>query len=55
LQAGYYHLGLVLAAEGRVEEARRAFTRSRTLGPDTPFGEAAALRLKALEGGAPRP
>jgi len=54
MQAAYHHLGLVLAAEGRPEEARRAFTRARELGPDTPFGEAAGQRLRALGEEAPR-
>ncbi len=54
MQAAYHHLGLVLAAEARPEEARRAFTRARELGPDTPFGEAAEQRLRALGEEAPR-
>jgi Tfp pilus assembly protein PilF len=53
MQAAYHHLGLVLAAQGRLEEARLAFTRARALGPDTPFGEAAAQRLRALGGEGP--
>ena len=48
MQAAYHHLGLVLAAQGRAVEARMAFTRARELGPDTPFGEAAGDRLRAL-------
>ena len=44
----YYNLGLVLAAQGRREDARLAFTRARDLGPETPFGEAARERLRAL-------
>lgn len=48
MQAAYYHLGLVLTAQKRLEEARAAFTRARALGQDTPFGEAAGLRLDAL-------
>ena len=48
MQAAYYHLGLVLAAQKRLEEARLALTRARALDPDTPFGEAAGLRLDAL-------
>lgn len=55
LQAPYFHLGLVLAAQGRTDEARLAFARARTLGPGTPFGEAADQRLKALGDGSPRP
>jgi len=48
MQAAYHHLGLVLAADGRPQEARQAFTKARELGPDTPFGEAAAQRLRVL-------
>jgi tetratricopeptide (TPR) repeat protein len=48
MQAAYHHLGLVLAAEGRRDEARQAFNRARELGPDTPFGQAAGLQLRAL-------
>ena len=44
----YYNLGLVLAAQGRREDARLAFSRARDLGPETPFGEAARERLRAL-------
>ena len=54
MQAAYHHLGLVLVAEGRPDEARRAFTRAREMGPDTPFGEAAGQRLRALGEEAPR-
>ena len=49
MQAAYHHLGLVLVAEGRLDDARIAFTRARTLGAETPFGEAAARQLRALE------
>src|SRR5262249_27456253 len=49
MQAAYYHLGLVLSAEKRLNEARSAFGRARELGQNTAFGEAAALRLDALE------
>jgi superkiller protein 3 len=55
MQAAYFHLGLVLAAQGRTDEARLAFSRARTLGPATPFGEAADQRLKTLGEGSPRP
>lgn len=52
LQAAYYSLGLVLAAERRREEARAAFHRARELGADSPFGQAAGQQLKRLgEGG----
>jgi Tfp pilus assembly protein PilF len=55
MQAAYYHLGLVLTAQRRLEEAKLAFTRARALGLDTPFGEAAGLRLNALGEEPPRP
>ena len=55
MQAAYHHLGLVLAADERRDEARLAFTRARELGPETPFGEAAGERLRALGGEGPRP
>ena len=48
LQAAYYNLGLVFAAEERRDEARAAFRWARQLAPDSPFGEAARDRLKAL-------
>jgi Tfp pilus assembly protein PilF len=51
MQAAYYNLGLVLVAERRSEEARAAFRRARQLAPDTPFGQAANERLKALGDG----
>lgn len=52
LQAAYYHLGLVLVGESRKEEARAVFREVRKLGPDSPFGQAAAAQLKDLgEGG----
>ena len=52
LQAAYYSLGLVLAAESRRDEARAAFRRARELGADSPFGQAAVKQLKDLgEGG----
>lgn len=54
MQAAYHHLGLVLAAEGRQEEARQAFRRARELGPETPFGEAAGERLRVLGEEGPR-
>ena len=47
-EPAYYHLGLVLAAEGRAEEAKMVFRRARELGPESPFGEAAAERLRAM-------
>ena len=52
MQAAYYNLGLVLVAERRRSEALAAFRQARQLAPDTPFGQAALERLKALgEGG----
>jgi protein O-GlcNAc transferase len=48
MQAAYYNLGLVLVAENRPDEARAAFRRARQLAPDTPFGQAARERLRAL-------
>jgi len=50
MQAAYHHLGLVLVAQGRLDEARIAFTRVRTLGAETPFGEAAGQQLRGLGG-----
>src|SRR5919108_4301173 len=51
MQAAYYNLGLVLVAENRRDEARAAFRRARQLAPDTPFGQAAQDRLRALGDG----
>jgi Tfp pilus assembly protein PilF len=51
MQAAYYNLGLVLVAEQRPEEARAAFRRARQLAPDSPFGQAAQDRLRALGDG----
>lgn len=53
MQAAYHHLGLVLVAQGRLDEARIAFTRARALGAETPFGEAAGHQLRALGGEGP--
>jgi Tfp pilus assembly protein PilF len=51
-EAPYYNLGLVYAAEERKDDARLAFRRARDLAPDSPFGRAAAARLRDLgEGG----
>lgn len=51
-QGPYYNLGLVYTAENRKEEARLAFRRARDLAPTSPFGRAAAQRLRDLgEGG----
>jgi Tfp pilus assembly protein PilF len=49
MSSGHYNLGLVLVAANRKDEARAAFRRARDLAPDSPFGQAAAERLKALE------
>jgi Tfp pilus assembly protein PilF len=51
MQAAYYNLGLVLVAEKRAAEARAAFQQARQLAPDTPFGQAARERLRALGDG----
>lgn len=52
MQGAYYNLGLVFVAEERQEDAKLAFRRARDLAPTSPFGHAAAERLKALgEGG----
>jgi tetratricopeptide (TPR) repeat protein len=51
LQAAYYNLGLVLTAEKRPEEARASFRRARQIAPESPFGQAAIERLKALGDG----
>lgn len=48
MQAAYYNLGLLFTAEQRVDDAKAAFRRTRQLGPDTAFGQAARDRLKAL-------
>jgi protein O-GlcNAc transferase len=51
MQAAYYNLGLVLVAENRQDEARAVFRRARQLAPETPFGQAALDRLRALGDG----
>jgi protein O-GlcNAc transferase len=51
LQAAYYNLGLVLTAEKRPEEAKALFRRARQIAPESPFGQAALERLKALGDG----
>jgi len=48
LQAAYYNLGLVFVAENRKEEATAAFRQASQLAPDSPVGQAAQDRLKAL-------
>jgi tetratricopeptide (TPR) repeat protein len=51
LQAAYYNLGLVLIAQKRPTEAKAALKRAQQLAPDSPFGQAAVERLKALGDG----
>jgi len=52
LEGAYYNLGLVFVAEDRKDEARMVFRRARELAPESPFGQAALERLRALgEGG----
>jgi len=52
MQTAYYNLGLVFIAENRRDEAKAAFRQARQLGPDSPVGQAALDRLKAMgEGG----
>jgi Tfp pilus assembly protein PilF len=51
MDSAWYHLGLVLLASKRTAEARQAFQRARELGPNSPFGQAAAERLKAMGDG----
>ena len=48
MQTAYYNLGLVFVAENRRDEAKAAFRQARQLGPDSPVGQAALDRLKAL-------
>lgn len=52
MAATYVNLGLVLAAEGRKDEAKAAFRRARELAPNSPSARDATEQLKALgEGG----
>jgi Tfp pilus assembly protein PilF len=52
LAPAWYHLGMVLVASERRDEAKDAFRKARELAPGSPFGQAAVERLKALgEGG----
>ncbi|HEV8475088.1 MAG TPA: tetratricopeptide repeat protein [Methylomirabilota bacterium] len=48
IQAAYYNLGLVLAVQNRPDEAKASFRKARQLSPDSPFGEAALERLRAM-------
>lgn len=51
MSSAHYNLGLVLVAANRKAEARVAFRRARELAPESPFGQAAAERLKVLGNG----
>jgi len=51
LEAAYYNLGLIYAAQNRPEEAKAAFRRVRDLSPQSPFGQAASERLRAMGDG----
>jgi Tfp pilus assembly protein PilF len=51
MEAAHYNLGLLLLATGRQTDARAAFQRVRDLGPETPFGRAAAEQLRNLGDG----
>lgn len=51
MEGGWYNLGLVLSETGRKDDARAAFRRARELAPNSPFGQAALERLKALGDG----
>jgi superkiller protein 3 len=50
-EAAVYNLGLVLMAQDRRAEAKVAFQRTRALAPESPFGQAALQRLRALGDG----
>ena len=51
MEAAYYNLGLVFVAQGRHEDAKSVFRRARDLAPSSPFGQAAAQRLRGLGDG----
>lgn len=51
MAGAFYNLGLVFIAEQRTEDAKLAFRRARDLAPQSPFGQAAAERLRALGDG----
>jgi superkiller protein 3 len=51
MEAAYYNLGLLLLAEGRRDEARVAFRKTREVAPQSPFGQAASEQLRALGDG----
>ncbi len=48
MASAHYHLGLVLLKAGRMEEARRAFSKAQELAPESEFGLAAQEHLKAF-------
>ncbi|HBH00671.1 MAG TPA: hypothetical protein DDZ42_01940 [Candidatus Rokubacteria bacterium] len=54
-EPAYYHLGLVLVALGRPEEAKMAYRQARLIAPESPFGQAAAARLRDLGEAMPAP
>lgn len=52
LEGPHYILGLVFLRQGRRDEAKAEFRRAREIAPESPFGQAAGLHLRALgEGG----
>ena len=51
MEAAYYNLGLLFVAEGRPEDAKAAFRRTRDLAPQSPFGQAAVQQLRGLGDG----
>jgi Tfp pilus assembly protein PilF len=51
MAGAFYNLGLVFVAEQRTEDAKVAFRRARDLAPQSPFGQAAVERLRALGDG----
>jgi Flp pilus assembly protein TadD len=51
LEGAHYILGLVLVRQGRKDEAKISFLRARDLAPESPFGQAATMHLKALGDG----
>ena len=51
LAPGYYHLGLVMLATNRRNDARSAFQRARELAPNSPLSQEAGERLKTLGDG----
>lgn len=51
MEAAHYNLGLLFLAQGRRDEARAAFRKTREMAPQSPFGQAASEQLKALGDG----